>query len=323
MLAIVEAHTRRVKISIVLSIGQATDIVQMIRVITNPQAGSADVWEPLRERISTLGDVQVIETRESGDALNAAAGAVHDGVDLLIAAGGDGTINEVVNGMLRDEQPGLRTTLGIVPLGTGNDLARTLKIPLEPAEAIDVIRARRVLKIDVFRAKWDDGERFAVNVAAGGFTGQMNESITDEIKARWGPLAYLRGAISVIPDLTKYKTCIRYDGKARQSVHALNIIVANARTAGGGTVVAPSADPSDGLLDVVIVRTSTTLELAGVAARLLAGDYTNSDVVTHRRVQRVHVESTPGMWFNIDGELITNRPIAFTVVPGAIDVIVG
>lgn len=296
----------------------------MIRVIRNPQAGSADAWASLRDRILALGDARIMETHNRGDALEAAASAVRDEVELLIAAGGDGTINEVVNGMLRGAPPGTpRTRLAIVPLGTGNDLARTLNIPLDPAKAVETIRSNRVRTIDVFRAKWDDTERFAVNVAAGGFTGQMNEVITDAIKTRWGPLAYLRGAIGVIPDLTKYKTSIRYDGKARQPIHALNIIVANGRTAGGGTVVAPGADPGDGWLDVVIVRTGTALELAGVAARLLAGDYTNSDVVTHRRVRRVHVESEPGMWFNIDGELITNRPIAFSVVPGAIDVIVG
>jgi diacylglycerol kinase (ATP) len=296
----------------------------MIRVITNPQAGSATGLATLRDRMASLGDVRIFEASDRDDAIDVAASAVRDEDDLLIAAGGDGTINAVVNGMLRDKAPGsLRTTLGIFPLGTGNDLARTLNVPLDPADAIAVLRAKRVQRIDLFRAKWDDQERYAINVAAGGFTGQMNEAITDEIKSRWGPLAYVRGALGVIPDLTKYQTCIRYDGKARQPVHALNIIVANGRTAGGGTIVAPSADPSDGVLDVVIVRTGTTLELAGVAARLLAGDYTNSDVVTHRRVRRVQVESTPGMWFNIDGELITNQPISFSVVPGAIDVIVG
>jgi diacylglycerol kinase (ATP) len=295
-----------------------------VRLVTNSNAGSAEQFKSVRAKVGLLGNVQNIETGKPGDAADAAAQAVDDRVDLIIAAGGDGTVNEVVNGMLRAGRAGeISTTLGILPLGTGNDLARTLNIPLDPAGAIETLRERRVRKLDLIKAKWNDQERVATNAAAGGFTGQMNEAITDEIKERWGPLAYLRGAMGVIPDLTQYETCIRYDGKARQPVHALNIIVANGRTAGGGTMVAPGADPSDGLLDVVIVRTGTTLELAGVAARLLAGDYTNSDIVTQRRAQRVHVESRPGMWFNIDRELITNDPIAFSVVPGAIEVIVG
>jgi diacylglycerol kinase (ATP) len=293
-------------------------------VITNPRAGSAEQWQMLRARIKSLGGIHAVETTKPGDAGAAAARAVADRFDTIVAAGGDGTVNEIVNGMMRDSGSGkVRTVLAILPLGTGNDLARTLNIPLDPNDAISIIAARRAMKLDLMKVKWTDNERYATNVAAGGFTGQVNEAMTDEIKSRWGPLAYLRGAIGVLPDLTNYKTSIRYDGKAKQPVHALNIIVANGRTAGGGMMVAPQADPSDGLLDVVIVRTGTALELAGVAARLIAGDYTNSDVVTHQRVKRVEVESNPGMWFNMDGELITNKPISFTVVPGALEVIVG
>lgn len=295
-----------------------------ICVITNPRAGSAGQWEMLRARIKSLGDVHVVETSKPDDATDASAQAVAERFDTIVAAGGDGTVNQVVNGMLRGSAAGsVQTVLAILPLGTGNDLARSLNIPLDPGDAISPIAAGRTIHLDLMNVKWNDLERYATNAAAGGFTGQMNEAMTDQIKSRWGPLAYLRGAIGVLPDLTNYKTCVRYDGRAKQPVQALNIIVANGRTTGGGTVVAPHADPSDGLLDVVIVRTGTTLELAGVAARLIAGDYTNSDVVTHQRVRRVEVESTPGMWFNIDGELTTNQPITFAVVPRAIRVIVG
>ncbi|MBC8105168.1 MAG: diacylglycerol kinase family lipid kinase [Anaerolineae bacterium] len=295
-----------------------------ICVITNPRAGSAERWEMLRARIKSLGDIHIVETSKPGDASDVAAQAVADRLDMIVAAGGDGTVNEVVNGMMSDSEPGnVKTVLAILPLGTGNDLARTLNVPLDPAEAISTIASRLTIKLDLMKVKWADHERFATNAAAGGFTGQVNEAMTDEIKSRWGPLAYLRGAIGILPDLTKYQTSVRYDGKAKQPVHALNIIVANGRSAGGGILIAPQADPSDGLLDVVIVRSGTTLELAAVAARLLGGDYTNSDVVTHERVKRVEVESTPGMWFNIDGELITNEPISFTIVPSALEVIVG
>ena len=129
--------------------------------------------------------------------------------------------------------------------------------------------------------------------------------------------------MKVLPDLTKYRTEIRYDGKAWESVPALNVIVANGRTAGGGTVVAPMANPEDGLLDVVIVRTGTMLQLSGVAARLLAGNYVESDIVTHQRARRVEIKSEPGMWFNVDGELITREPVVFFVEPQALQVVVG
>jgi diacylglycerol kinase (ATP) len=294
--------------------------------IHNPSAGAAEQWPALRRELDTLGELTLIETKQPGDAARAAADATRRGDSLLIAIGGDGTVNEIVNGTMRTRlhTGASRPTLAIVPLGTGNDLARTLGVPLEPLEAIKLLRERpATARIDLMRVRSETFDGFCANVAAGGFTGQMNEALTDELKSRWGPLAYLRGAVKVLPDLTKYSTTIRYDGSAPQPVHAMNVIVANGRTAGGGTIVAAQADPTDGLLDIVIVRTGTVLELTGVAARLLAGDYTTSDLVTHRRAKRVQIESTPGMWFNIDGELITNEPVTFSVVPGALNVVVG
>ena len=100
-------------------------------------------------------------------------------------------------------------------------------------------------------------------------------------------------------------------------MRAINIIVANARSAGGGIAVAPTANPEDGLLDVVTVHAGTTLELAGVAARLLAGDYTNSDIVTHDRARRCEIASAPRMSFNLDGELVTIWPDRYRAWAGA------
>lgn len=289
-------------------------------VIINPRAGSAQQWDTLRHQLETLGPIDILETKAAGDAGKHAREAVQNHCGLVIAAGGDGTIHEVINGMMPD--PG-DTALGVLPLGTGNDLRRTLGIPDQPPAAIKTIAERRMIRMDLIRVKFAGEEFYCHNVASGGFTGQMDEVMTDELKSRWGPLAYMRGAIGTLPDLTRYKTRIRYDGSAWQPVTAMNVIVANGRTAGGGVVVASHADPTDGLLDVVIVRTGTAIEFAGVAARLLAGDYIKSDLVTHRTARRVEIESKPGMWFNIDGELKGNEPFVFTIVPQAINVIVG
>jgi len=177
--------------------------------------------------------------------------------------------------------------------------------------------------IDILKVKYERKTTWCINVAAGGFTGQMNEVMTDELKQTWGPLAYLRGAVKVVPDLTHYRTKMRIGTRPAMQIGAINIIVANGRTAGGGVAVAPTADLEDGALDVVTVRAGTALELAGVAARLIAGDYTNSDIVDHVRTKRVEIDSRPGMWFNVDGELLTNSKISFTVVPGALRVLTG
>ena len=291
-------------------------------VIFNPCAGAADQIELLRQHLRQRFNAQVHQTRNAQDVVRVTHEAIGRGVRTIVAAGGDGTASEVVNAIMCSSEHN-DVTLAILPLGTGNDLPRSLGIPLDATGALEVLLAAQTRRIDLFAVRYGRQQRYGINVAAGGFTGRMNEVMTDQLKQSWGPLAYLRGATKVLHDLTKYRTSIRYDGKPQSLVHAVNIIVANGRTAGGGTVVVPTADLTDGLLDVVIVHTGSLLDLTGVAARLLAGDYTNSDIVTHRRVKRVQIDARPGMWFNVDGELLTNEPITFSVVPRALRVVVG
>jgi diacylglycerol kinase (ATP) len=289
-------------------------------IILNPNAGSAAQAEALREAIHADSTMTLWETERATQAGELAAAALREGAEMVVAAGGDGTINEVINGLASNFS---QARLGILPLGTGNDLARTLALPTDAREALDLLAVGPVRTLDVMRVETISGVKYGINVAAGGFTGQMNELMTDELKASWGPLAYLRGALSVLPNLTDYETFISWGDETEERIAAFNIIVANGRTAAGGIMVAPTANPEDGLLDVVIVQSGSLLDLAGVAARLLVGNYVDSDLVLHRQVQQVRVAARPGMWFNVDGELPTKDPVTFTVLPRALQVVVG
>jgi diacylglycerol kinase (ATP) len=240
--------------------------------------------------------------------------------DLIAAAGGDGTIHAVVNGMATDFK---RACLGVIPLGTGNDLVRTLAIPDDPLQAFEVLTTGTERRLDLIRVESAGQRVYCVNVASGGFSGQMQEALTDELKATWGPLAYLRGAFNVLPDLKEYQTDLRLDDGSVERLQALNVIVASGRTAAGGYQVAPQANPEDGLLDVLVIPYAPLLDLAYIAARLLAGDYHHTEQVLYRQARQVRVDSRPGMWFSIDGDLLTNEPIQFTVMPQALRVIVG
>ena len=291
-----------------------------IFVVFNRKAGSARMAGALLGRLTARSDVTVYEPDSPEATRRCAARAKAEDFDLIVAAGGDGTIHDVVNGLAPDFG---RARLAVLPLGTGNDLRRSLAIPDDPAAALTLLDNGRERLIDVVNVETPARTLYAVNTASGGFSGQLQEALTEEVKAAWGPLAYLRGAAAVLPDLTDYQTTLQLDGGPPERVEALNVIVANGQYAAHGWRVASHADLEDGLLDVVVVHHGPLFDLTVVAAQLLAGDYLNSRHVTLRRARRVHVESRPAMWFSIDGERIGAGPVTFTAVPHALRVIVG
>ena len=289
-------------------------------VILNPRAGSAGTAAALRERLAERADVTLAAAESPQETRRAAARARKQGYDCIVAAGGDGTVHNVVNGLAPDFG---RARLAVLPLGTGNDLRRSLAVPDDPAAALDLLDGGAVRRIDLFRVETPRHTFYGVNTASGGFSGQVQGAVTEEMKAAWGPLAYLRAAAAVLPDLRDYHTLVRLDDGPPERFEALNVIVANGRFAAHGWSVAPRADLEDGLLDVIVLRYGPLLDLTAAAAQLLAGDYLDSGQVTHHRARRIRIESRPPMWFSIDGELTGEEPIAFTVLPQALDVIVG
>ena len=286
------------------------------RIIVNPGAGSVDdvgdIVSALREHPS-LDQPDVKLTRGPGDGARFATDAVREGYQQIVACGGDGTLSEVVNGVGPDQR---NVAVGVIPMGTGNDFARSVGFPEDTRDALTLLGEAVSRPIDLVHVQ-SGTERFGINVSAGGFSGQVDEELTPEVKATWGPLAYLRSALSVLPDLQGYTTCIEVDGSAEHCVEALNIVVANGRTAAGGIAVAPEARLDDGLLDLVVVHMAALKQLAALAPRILLGKHLDHELVEFRRVTSVRLRSSPGMWFNVDGELIGKEPIAFEVVPRA------
>ena len=289
-------------------------------LLFNPKSGSADKIDDIRRLLGRKHRLTAVETRDAADLASKAAEAAAGKFDAVAVAGGDGTLHAVVNG-LGPNFP--HATLAILPLGTGNDLCRTLAVPLDPAAAVKLIRHGRKRAIDVARVE-GVAANFMVNAATGGFSGRVAADVTPELKQSWGPLAYLRGAAGPIAERQTFRVTLRIDGGPPEVTDdVLNLVVANGRTAAGGVLVAPTANPEDGRLDLVVVRAGGILDLSVVAASLMAGDYLSHDNVTHRHVSRVEVESDPPMPFSIDGELVETDRIAFEVVPKALRVFPG
>jgi diacylglycerol kinase (ATP) len=157
-----------------------------------------------------------------------------------------------------------------------------------------------------------------VNVSAGGFSGLVNEKLTPKMKKLWGPLAYLRGAAAAISELRAYRTTLAFDNSESLMLDLYNVVVANGRYVAGGTMIAPEASIDDGLLDIVLIPQSPGTELAVLAAQVAMGTHLKSDAIIFRRSAKVTVNSKPGMWFNVDGELVGNDPARFEILPSAL-----
>jgi YegS/Rv2252/BmrU family lipid kinase len=291
------------------------------RVICNPSSGGG-AYDPdeLREELGGF-DVDWVRTEGPEDAIQA-AGEWREG--LLLVAGGDGTVNDVVNGLGNAGFPE-GVTLGILPSGTGNDLAATLCIPEDADLAEEVIRQDRVRTLDVARVRSKGiGERFFINVATGGLGAEISRANEGELKERWGKLSYLRASLEVARDFDVRRLTLNLDGEERE-VRAVNVVVGNCRYAGGGWLAAPKANPEDGLLDVVIIETLGLTDVLQLApASLARADYLGKEGVFFARAKEIRVETQlPGLEFTADGEIIGDEPAEFSVIPRALKVVVG
>jgi diacylglycerol kinase (ATP) len=291
------------------------------RVICNPSSGGGSC-EPdeVREALADF-DIEWIDTKGAGDALEAAEGWSGG---LLIVVGGDGTVNEVINGLGRAGFP-RDVTLAVLPMGTGNDLAATLAIPDELEGAQETIRKNRVRTFDVARVSSEGvGERFFINVSTGGFGAETSSLADEEMKSRWGKLAYFRASLEKARDFDVREVKVVLDGDEHM-LRAVNVAVGNCRYAGGGWLAAPRANPEDGLLDLVVIEDvglKEALELAPAA--LARSDYLDREGVFSARARKIRVETWPGeLEFTADGELIGDEPADFEVIPQTQKVVVG
>ena len=287
-------------------------------IILNPSAGSVSDLDALTLRLNSLPGAEILLTNKPGSAARFARTALRKGRDTIIAAGGDGTLNEVLNGIGENHGD---VRVGLLPLGTGNDFARSIGLPTDLDVALDLIRNGATRALDLVRVTSDEVRYFA-NVSAGGFSGLVDEKLTPEMKKTWGPLAYLRSAAAALPELRAYRTTLALDNSESLMLDLYNVVVANGRYVAGGTLIAPEASLDDGLLDVILIQQRSAAELALLAAQVAMGAHLSSDVVIFRRASQLTVNSKPGMWFNVDGELVGNEPARFEILPRALRFIV-
>lgn len=287
-------------------------------IIMNPSSGKAEAREYIQAAEEVLQgagyQVTVNETAGEGDATSFCVQACSEGCDLVVAIGGDGTLHETMNG-LADQQH--RPVLGIVPMGTVNDFARALQIPLIPEEAIRNLASPRTRRVDMGRLN----ERLFVNVVAAGSLAGSLSSVTSEDKNRLGFLAYLREGIKELTSSKAHPLTIIHDGQTWEGSSPL-FIAALTNSVGGFEKLAPSAAVDDGLLHCFIVKDLHLLNSVTVSISLLLGNLRNHKDVIYFTAREVTLRSSEPVRTNVDGEAGPLLPLTLSTIPRHIQVVV-
>ena len=294
-------------------------------VIWNPSAGSTTQADQLRQVLTDDPSVELIETQSREEAIQQVRRAADQRFRRVIAAGGDGTVNAVVTALFQSVSEGLSTPeLAVLPLGSGNDLARSLGMPLDPHAALEICLQGAAAPMDLLEIELEGSPpRVAGNMVTAGNTGKYLNILTDELKQRWGALCYLWGAVNLLDELEAFRAELHIDEAPPVTVDMLNVFFANGRTSGGGMTVSPGASLDDGLMNVLVIRDGDGLDLAGLTMDYLASDVRENDLVSHYRCRRMRVVCTSPLPLSTDGDAAEARQLTVSVRPGAINAVRG
>lgn len=241
---------------------------------------------------------------------------LEEGYELVVLGGGDGSVSSVV-----DFFAGRDAVLGLLPLGTANDFARTLGIPFNVERACETITHGKVVDVDLGLA----GDNYYVNVASVGLGVGITQALSPELKQRAGALAYPMAAVRGFLKHEPFSARLSFPNGDYEPVkqdRLLQVAVGNGRFYGGGMVVAPNSGIDDRCLDVYTIELGRHRDLLGVARYLKSGDFISHGSVSHYRTSQVYLETEPEMPINVDGELVARTPLKFSISPNALKVLV-
>jgi YegS/Rv2252/BmrU family lipid kinase len=296
-------------------------------VIVNPSSRSGRTGARLSELKSLLrthvGVFDFALTRGPGDATDLTRAALSAGAERILVAGGDGTLNEVLNGVLAEDRE-VRPELGILPMGTGRDFARVLKLGTDLEQAIVRLARGTRRRVDAGRVAFmgQDGaqpSRCFLNIASFGLTGES--ALWLEERGRAGKRGKLSYATSGLVGLAKYgapEVTLRADGELMFQGRLTLGAIANGQYFAGGMHVAPSARVDDCMFDVVVVPHMPLLQSLAEFPRLMRGTHVNNQQVLVRRARSVEAHSAGKVWIEADGEPIGTLPARFELLEGAI-----
>jgi diacylglycerol kinase (ATP) len=298
------------------------------KVIVNPAAGAFSTrrkWPIISRLLERIGlPFDFAYTEGVGHAIELARLAASDGYRYLVVVGGDGTVNEVANGILHSTNAAT-TALGIIGTGTGSDFIRSVGISRDYTAACSVLTSRRRRLVDVGVVEYQHSgrtfKRFFVNAAGVGFDAAVVRETERLPKFFGGTIPYIAGMLRTLVSYKNKPVVVRVDNEA-EDYRVLNVAVANGSYMGGGMHIAPEAELGDGLLDVVIIGDMGKLEILKEFPRVYKGTHVSLPKVRVKRGGRVTIESAEPMLVYADGELLGECPASFRVVPAALSIVV-
>lgn len=295
---------------------------QQAVVIINPTAGRGKAGRSVAVIRELLRDSQFDFdwrfTAGRGDAEAIARKAAASGVPLVISVGGDGTLHETANGIL-----GSDSTLGLIPFGTGNDLARAVGLFGTVHEACRTISNGAVRKIDVgvIEGAGTEGKRHFLCLCGTGFDARTALTVNSGIRYLSGAPAYVWGSLLTLSTFEPFQLAITTDRESR-TLEAMFVTIANAATTGGGMRIAPGAEVDDGELDICLVAKVSKATLAFQLTQVFSGAHTKHPAVTMLRGKNIRLEADPPQPLLIDGEVLGTTPAVISILPQALKILV-
>jgi diacylglycerol kinase (ATP) len=293
--------------------------------LVNPASANGTTgkrWPELEKRAAALGlEGRSVLSQAAGELGGLAADAVRGGASLLVVVGGDGTVQEVVDGLLKAGL-GSRVELAVLPRGTGKDFVRSMRIPGRFDRAIEVARTGRVREIDVGRATYvaadgSPGEAYFANFAGAGISGAIARRANATTKAFGGKLSFLWATIAVFARWKPARMTVTIDGELRDGL-LLEALAMNGDYTAGGMWMAPEAEPDDGGFDVVLIGNFSKLEFIRTFPKLYKGRHVSHRKVDVIRARELRVEAAVPLPIVLDGEAPGTTPVRFEIVPGAL-----
>lgn len=303
-------------------------------IIVNPKSASGSTRDRWSQTASDLrahfGPFNVTFTKSHGDGIDLAERAANAGRRFIIACGGDGTINEVANGILRSGQD---VELGVLPSGTGGDFRRTLGLPLTNRDAAAALRDGKTQLIDVGKVTFLDMNgnsvtRYFLNVSSFGLAASIIKRVKSAKIFDWLPIDGVRGranfaasTLREVRDLDSTTVRVRIDDKKEKTLQTINLCIANARYFGGGMMIAPDAKINDGYFDVVNIGDISTAKILLNAYTLYRGKHTDLKEVKSTLAKKIEVrglEPSDEILLETDGELPGKLPATYEIVPNAL-----